>query len=321
MPYTTPSTWPWYAWLALGLGAGVGLAVIAVRWQVRHSLAKQLAAERRARTAERLAELGAMTGGLAHEIKNPLSTIGLNAQLLSEGLDELPEDTPTPKDAKQRLQRRLESLRRETERLRGILSDFLNYAGELRLENKPTNLNQAIEELADFFLPQAQQQGVRLRIDLEREPVVAHCDVAHLKQAVLNLMLNAVQAMARVPAATQGSGSGAPAKDATHPQMKELIIQTRRAATPDIGNKSSPASDPVMTLIRVIDTGPGIPPETKAKLFTPYFTTRSGGSGLGLATTKRVIEAMGGRISVESDVGKGAAFTIHLPQSGPGERT
>ena len=83
----------------------------------------------------------------------------------------------------------------------------------------------------------------------------------------------------------------------------------------------SPASDPVMTLIRVIDTGPGIPPETKAKLFTPYFTTRSGGSGLGLATTKRVIEAMGGRISVESDVGKGAAFTIHLPQSGPGERT
>lgn len=309
MPYTTPATWPWYAWLALGLGAGVGLAVIAVRWQVRHSLAKQLAAERRARSAERLAELGAMTGGLAHEIKNPLSTIGLNAQLLSEGLDELPEDAPTPKDAKQRLQRRLESLRRETERLRGILSDFLNYAGELRLENKPTNLNQAIEELADFFLPQAQQQGVRLRVDLEREPVMAHCDVAHLKQAVLNLMLNAVQAMTRVPTNQQS------ATDGSTPPMKELILQTRRASVSDQPTKPETATDARMSLIRVIDTGPGMPPETKAKLFTPYFTTRSGGSGLGLATTKRIIEAMGGRIGVESEVGKGAAFSIYLPET------
>lgn len=306
MPYTNPSTWPWYAWLALGLGAGVGLAVIAVRWQVRHSLAKQLAAERRARSAERLAELGAMTGGLAHEIKNPLSTIGLNAQLLSEGLEELPEDAPTPKDAKQRLQRRLESLRRETERLRGILSDFLNYAGELRLENKPANLNQVIEELTDFFLPQAQQQGVRLRVDLEHEPVMAHCDVAHLKQAVLNLMLNAVQAMTRVPASNVGNSDG------SMPQMKELILQTRRASSTEPNN--TPVSDAPMSLIRVIDTGPGMSAETKAKLFTPYFTTRSGGSGLGLATTKRIIEAMGGKIGVESDVGKGAAFTIHLPE-------
>lgn len=299
----------------LGAGAGIGVAVIAVRWQVRHSLAKQLAAERRARSAERLAELGAMTGGLAHEIKNPLSTIGLNAQLLSEGLDELPEDAPTPKDAKQRLQRRLESLRRETERLRGILSDFLNYAGELRLENKSVNLNETIEELADFFLPQAQQQGVRLRVDVVREPVMAHCDVAHLKQAVLNLMLNAVQAMARAPGA-QGQTGGKYESSGEQPAMKELILQTRRGAGVEVGVKESPGKDAAMSIIRVIDTGPGITPETRAKLFTPYFTTRSGGSGLGLATTRRIIEAMGGRIGVQSETGRGASFTIELPERG-----
>lgn len=299
----------------LGAGAGIGVAVIAVRWQVRHSLAKQLAAERRARSAERLAELGAMTGGLAHEIKNPLSTIGLNAQLLSEGLDELPEDAPTPKDAKQRLQRRLESLRRETERLRGILSDFLNYAGELRLENKSANLNEMIEELADFFLPQAQQQGVRLRVDVEREPVMAHCDVAHLKQAVLNLMLNAVQAMARGPGGQNQAGAKVDSSGEA-PAMKELILQTRRGQSIDAGAKAPAVNEPAMSIIRVIDTGPGIAPDTRAKLFTPYFTTRSGGSGLGLATTRRIIEAMGGRISVESGAGRGASFAIELPERG-----
>src|SRR5262245_35240725 len=87
-------TWPVpeWTWAIVGLVVGAVAAGLAARWQIRRSLAKVRAAERRARGAERLAEIGAMTGGLAHEIKNPLSTIGLNAQLLAEGLDELEGD-------------------------------------------------------------------------------------------------------------------------------------------------------------------------------------------------------------------------------------
>jgi signal transduction histidine kinase len=268
-----------------------------------------LAAERRARAAERLAELGQMTGGLAHEIKNPLSTIGLNAQLLAEGIEDLPGEQPMPKDARQRLLRRLDSLRRETERLRGILTDFLAYAGELRLDPKPTDLNRVVEELADFFSPQAQHHGVRLRLDLHAEPLPAMLDAAHLKQAILNLMLNAVAAM-------QGNPAEKP---------KELIIKTGVGQAADAAAEAKRVGAIAMReravgggavrrtlVISVTDTGPGIPPETQQKLFQPYFTTRSGGSGLGLATTRRIVEAMQGKIEVRSEVGQGAQFTIVL---------
>jgi len=325
----TLTNWPALAYIAVGLVLGAALTATIARWQVRRILAKQLAAERRARAAERLAELGQMTGGLAHEIKNPLSTIGLNAQLLAEGIEDLPQDEPTPKDARQRLLRRLDSLRRETERLRGILTDFLTYAGELRLDPRPTDLNRVIEELADFFSPQAQHQGVRLRLDLSPGPLPAVLDAAHLKQAVLNLLLNATQAM-------QANPPG---------QSKELIIQTRLsrdgfrlapstgtspvgAITGMLASQTSPTSStspststtttpinaaPTLLTLTITDTGPGIALDTKARLFQPYFTTRSGGSGLGLATTRRIIDAMQGRIEVNSEPGKGAQFVIVLP--------
>ena len=112
--------------LIVGCVLGAAIATLAARLLIKRALAKVRVAERRAQGAEKLAELGAMTSGLAHEIKNPLSTIGLNAQLLGEGVDELSIDA----DEKGRLQRRIGALRREVERLRGILSDFLEYAGE-----------------------------------------------------------------------------------------------------------------------------------------------------------------------------------------------
>ncbi|HBS30070.1 MAG TPA: two-component sensor histidine kinase, partial [Phycisphaerales bacterium] len=98
----------------------------------------------------------------AHEIKNPLSTIGLNAQLLAEGIGELSVDDYE----KHRLVRRLEGVRREVDRLRDILQDFLRFAGEVRLDVKPTDLNALVEELVDFYSPQAQQRGVSIRTDL-----------------------------------------------------------------------------------------------------------------------------------------------------------
>lgn len=286
-------------WFFLGLLIGALAGAFALRTRSRRQLARTRAAERRARSAERLAELGSMTGGLAHEIKNPLSTIGLNAQLLEEGISELDAEP----DAKSRLTRRVSSLRREADRLRGILSDFLEYAGELRIEARPADLNAVVDELVDFFLPQCEQQGVRLRAELSREPLHADLDVPHVKQAILNLMLNAVQAM------TQPAGETAsPEGHAASPPARELILRTSRVTDAD----KLPA-----VALHVIDTGPGIDAEAREKIFRPYFTTKAGGTGLGLPTTRRIVEAHHGRIDVHSEPGRGSDFTLVFPESVP----
>lgn len=269
----------------LGFALGAGIAAYLSRVVVRRSQARQLAAERRARQAERLAEIGGMTGGLAHEIKNPLSTIGLNVQLLAEGIEEAAVDP----DAKGRLVRRLDSLKREVERLRGILQDFLEYAGELRLDPAPADLNRLVDELADFFLPQADSCGVRMRPDLAAGPLTVSVDAPRIKQAALNLMLNAVQAMGTP------SGNGVP---------RELILRTSR---------ESDADRQPMIALHVIDTGPGIEPDKLPRIFQPYFTTKASGTGLGLPTARRIVEAHGGRLEVHSELGKGTDFVIRLP--------
>src|SRR5512133_2779687 len=137
-----------FAWgLLLGGAVAALLAAVATSW-LRRRIATL---ERRALQAERLAEIGTLTGGLAHEIKNPLSTVQLNLQLLREDLD--PQNP-----AYGRLVNRLDIVHRETGRLREILEDFLRYAGKIELDRKPVELNGLLEELVDFFMPQAQQQ-------------------------------------------------------------------------------------------------------------------------------------------------------------------
>jgi signal transduction histidine kinase len=269
---------------ALGLSVGIVGAALAGRLVFLRLLEKARAAERRARSAERLAEIGSMTGGLAHEIKNPLSTISLNAQLLSEGLEEL---HGVETDDRGRLVKRLGSLRREVERLKGILTDFLAYAGELRLDLKTVDLGASIEELADFFSPQAAQMGVKLRTQIAPLPKMT-VDAPHLKQALLNLMLNAAQAMS-----LQASD-----------KPRELVITLKSHLEADKRR---------VAVIEVIDSGPGIDAAAQERLFSPYFTTKSGGTGLGLPTTRRIVEAHGGVISVESKPGEGACFRIVLP--------
>jgi signal transduction histidine kinase len=228
--------------------------------------------ERRAIQAERLAEIGSLTGGLAHEIKNPLSTVQLNLQLLREDL--MPENP-----AYSRLTSRLDTVHRETSRLREILDDFLRYAGRIELDRKPTELNQLLDDLCDFFLPQAQLQRVKLRLRKPDEPVVAEVDPKLIKQAVLNLLINGLQAM--------GESGGE--------LIMALSVQGRNA------------------IIDVIDTGPGIEPEKVSKIFQAYYTTKKGGTGIGLAMARRIAEEHGGRINVRSEVGKGSNFSITLP--------
>jgi signal transduction histidine kinase len=162
-----------------------------------------------------------------------------------------------------------------------------------------------MDELADFYTPQAQRQGVRVRLDLATEPVRANVDAALVKQAVLNLILNAVQAMT---APSSGSASDASASGAVAVKG-ELILRVREVNEAD-GSRWATLS--------VIDTGPGIAPDVLPRIFQPYFTTKAGGSGLGLPTTRRLVEAHQGRVEVVSESGRGTAFTLSFPLlSGP----
>jgi signal transduction histidine kinase len=260
---------PPFAWgLLIGCAATVVVAAVVGYFEYR----RLLHLERRTIEAERLAEIGSFTGGLAHEIKNPLSTVQLNLQLLRE---DLVPDNP----AYTRLISRLDTVHRETSRLREILDDFLRYAGRIELDKKPTELNELLDELCDFFLPQAQLQRVQLRLRKHPEPVIANVDPKLVKQAVLNLLINGLQAMG----------------DAGGELIMALSVQGKNA------------------VIDVIDTGPGIDPEKLSKIFQAYYTTKKGGTGIGLAMARRIADAHGGKIVVRSEVGKGSDFRLSLP--------
>jgi signal transduction histidine kinase len=225
----------------------------------------------RAESSQRLAEIGTLTGGLAHEIKNPLSTVLLNLQLLQE---ELNVDDPVQK----RIAARLGTVTREASRLRDILDDFLKFAGKIELRREPTDLNVLLEELVDFFAPQAQLSRVQLRFNPRAETLKVNLDPRLIKQTILNLMINALQAM---------------------PNGGELILSAERN-----GNE---------VFIDVIDTGSGIAPDAVDKIFQAYYSTKKGGTGLGLAMSQRIVQEHGGQLTVSSEQGKGSDFKIRLP--------
>jgi len=226
----------------------------------------------RARGAGHLRELGQLTGGLAHEIKNPLSTINMNLKLLSEDL--LHHDS----ELHRRWQKRLEAVQHETQRLHTILDDFLRYAGKHELQLQDDDLRRVVEDLTDFFTPQAEAAHVIMRTSLGDDAVTCRIDSNLIKQALLNLMINAVDAM--------GNGG-------------ELIINV--------------SSSRGRGTIEVIDTGAGIDPMALPHVFNVYYSTKTGGSGLGLPTTRRIVREHGGTIRVDSELGKGTRFTIALP--------
>ena len=308
-------------WTGLFVGIALGLLLSLPAAAIWSQLAERrvLRSQQRARRAERLAELGTMTGGLAHEIKNPLSTIGLNVQLLQEDLaaatSELQRGATDADPARMardadladrltRVSRRLDGLHRETHRLRDILDDFLRFAGRLQLHREPTDLHVLLEEIADFFAPQADDAGVRLRLDLLADPHVASVDASLLKQALLNLMINATQAMTDARTAK-------PPKP--HGGANELHLRTTNATPRRNGKRERTAGETAALCIHITDTGPGIPDDVLPRIFEPYFSRKRGGTGLGLPTTKRIIEEHAGHLNVHTDPGRGTSFTITLP--------
>lgn len=278
-----------------GLAAGSLVAIPLAAVAIKHETQRIRRSAQRGRTSDRLAELGTLTGGLAHEIKNPLSTIGLNVQLLQEDLREIAIQVvgnPKAREQISRTQRRCDSLSQEIQRLRDILEDFLRFAGRVKLDLIRTDVHEMIDELVDFFTPQAHADKVRLRAQLLNQPAKLSVDIGLLKQAMLNLLINASQAMAEARHAQQHHGG-----------CDELIIRTERSRSH--GREE--------LLIHVTDTGPGIAPDQLDKVFHPYFSEKKNGTGLGLPTARRIIEEHGGTLTVHSELGRGSDFVVALP--------
>lgn len=225
---------------------------------------------------ESYAELAELAGGFIHEIKNHLSTLGLNLQLLSE-------DFESPQSHRERRAlERIQRLQSECQRLVEVSNDFLRFARVTDLNRQPVNLVAVIEEMMDFFAPTARQANIEINTYLASDLPAVLLDREMFQQALLNLMLNAVQAM---------------------PQGGSLTIQLEIA---EAGVR-----------LCLIDTGLGMTAEVLARIFKPFFSTRPGGSGLGLPTTRRIVEAHGGTIDVQSEPGRGTKFTLWLPSVSP----
>jgi signal transduction histidine kinase len=221
---------------------------------------------------EPYAELAELAGGFIHEIKNHLSTLGLNLQLLAE-------DFHQPQNQRERRAfERVSRLQTECQRLVDVANDFLRFARVKDLELSPANLVAVVEELVDFFTPLARQSEIDIKCYLPSDLPAVALNKDLFRQALLNLMLNAQQAM---------------------PEGGQLTIQAER------GHQG--------VCLSLIDTGKGMAPDAAASAFKPFFSTKPGGTGLGLATTRKIVEAHGGSIALQSEAGRGTKISIQLP--------
>ena len=217
-------------------------------------------------------ELAALAGSLAHEIKNPLSVIRMNMELLAEDF----ADAQTPRE--RRAVGKIEMVTRQCTRLENLLNDFLRFSKVRRLELRMGNLNEQVERVLDLFAPQAREQGVEIIRYLDADLPSIQLNAETLQAALVNLVKNALEAM---------PGGG------------QFVARTRMTRTG--------------VALDLIDTGCGMDERTAVKMFEAFYSTKSGGSGLGLPTAQKIIEAHGGRISVHSEAGRGTQFTLEFP--------
>jgi len=236
-----------------------------------------VAAIKRARAelvhAERLATIGKMAAHITHEIRNPLSSIGLNMELLEEevlkaGADKEPAQL-------------IAAIKAEVDRLSRIAEQYLSVARRPRPRLLRERADDLVNELVAFVRPELDRAGVEARIEVDDGVPEVSLDESQLRQALLNLIRNAREAM---------------------PKGGQIIIRVQRSA-------------PSSVVIIVDDTGAGIPEEARASIFDPFFTTKQRGTGLGLAVTREIVETHGGTIACEAREEGGTRFRITLPEA------
>jgi signal transduction histidine kinase len=217
-------------------------------------------------------ELAELAGSLAHEIKNPLSVIHMNTDLLCEDLEE------SQWSGQRRAIAKVDMIRQQCNRLENLLRDFLRFARMRDLEMTVGSLNDQIESVLRLYQAQADRSNILLQtfLDPNLPNIKLHSD--SLQAALLNLVKNAMEAM---------------------PDGGELLVRTYIV--------------PGGIAMDMIDTGCGMDEITAMRMFEPFYSTKHGGSGLGLPTARKIIEAHGGRIAVQSEVGRGTKFVLEFP--------
>jgi signal transduction histidine kinase len=224
---------------------------------------------------EKLEIASQLAARVAHEIKNPLNSIGLIIDHIQDRF------APASQPEREKFLDLSRNMQREVDRLNKIVEGFLRSAKPISLSRQPTDLNGLVDETLASIAPEADQQRVQIHRQYQGNLPQLSVDYQQVRQALLNLVINALQAM---------------------PNGGELYLST---------SISNNGTESVSVSIR--DTGCGIPPENLPRLFGPYFTTKQRGFGLGLSIVERIVQEHGGRIEVQSRVGKGSVFTLLFP--------
>jgi len=228
--------------------------------------------EARLRRAESLASLTTLAAGVAHEIKNPLGSIGIHVQLLEKALKS------AENVEQERIKGYLDVVNEEIDRLNRIVVDFLFAVRPMDVKLEDRDPNVVVHELLDFVRYELEHNNIVLNEELEEDLPWVQLDEKYFKQALMNIVKNAISSM---------------------PDGGTLTVSTRQRG------------DEVQLLI--VDTGTGMSEEVMAKIFEPYFTTKDFGSGIGLTLVYKVVKEHMGEISVSSQEGRGTTFTITLP--------
>lgn len=234
--------------------------------------------------SRRLAALGAMAAGIAHEIRNPLAAIQLYAGMLVEDLDGADDsDAAVPPERMRSAATNAEKICGLVRGLNAVVSDVLSFSRDIQPRPVDTDLRAVLLKAADVHRPAIDAAGIDLRIEVPSPTPRVAVDPVLIHQALLNLIRNAVEAMEPAPSRPDDA--------------RALTLSARTAAA--------------RLIIAVRDTGSGIATEDVDRIFNPFFTTRNTGTGLGLAIVHRIVDAHGGAIAVAND--GGAVFTLNLP--------
>ncbi len=227
------------------------------------------------RRKDRLAALGEMAATVAHEIRNPLGGIEGFASLLKRDLD--------PADPKSKL---VQKVLDGTRSLNSVVSEFLMFARPMKFQFKPTSPRLAIEKTLSFIAPQLSEKSITVKQNIAEGLPEISSDSEKLYQALLNIILNAIQSM-----------------------EKGGVLAIAASCVPKEGGEGETS----VLAISISDTGCGIKEDDLSKIFEPFFTTKEKGTGLGLAVAARIIEEHGGQVHVQSRKGEGTRFEIELP--------
>jgi len=264
-----------------------------------HDLTSMWRMQQELRRHERLATLGQLAAGVAHEIRNPLAGIGTSAQVLLKRFD-------TGDDRARFVQVILD----EVARLDRIVTSLLQYARPRQPELRAVRLADCVERVVAMSFANAQRQGVHIESEVAPRLAAVYIDADLVHQVLLNVTLNALQAM---PTGGTLRYEVRHVRRRRPPRGPGRRSEDRREGDESRGDERRPSPWIQIQQVRVIDTGVGIPRGTLAKLFDPFFTTKASGTGLGLSISQTIMQEHGGSIAVDSKEGRGSTVLLNFP--------